>query len=226
MRKAVCLLSGGMDSAVSAAIAKAEGYDIIPLTFQYKQRHIRELESAKKLVRYFGLKGHKIFNIDLKQIGCSALTDELKVPEGKSLEEIRDGKIPVTYVPARNTIFLSIALAYAEVVGAEAIFIGVNHMDSSGYPDCRPEYLKRFREMANVATKAAVEGRPIRIDAPLLEMTKADVVKKGAELSVPFELTWSCYQGGKRACGVCDSCTLRLAGFAEAGKTDPLEYRK
>jgi 7-cyano-7-deazaguanine synthase len=224
--KAVCLLSGGMDSAVSAAIAKAEGYDIIPLTFQYNQRHIRELESAKKLVRYFGFKEHKIFNIDLKQIGCSALTDKMKVPENKSLAKIRERKIPVTYVPARNTIFLSIALAYAEVVGAESIFIGVNHMDSSGYPDCRPEYLKRFQEMANVATKAAVEGRPIRIDAPLLEMTKADIVKKGAELSVPFELTWSCYQGGKRACGVCDSCTLRLAGFAEAGIFDPLEYEK
>jgi 7-cyano-7-deazaguanine synthase len=224
--KAVCLLSGGMDSAVSAAIAKAEGYDIIPVTVQYKQRHIRELESAKKLVRYFGFKEHKIFNIDLKQIGGSALTDKMKVPENKSLAKIRERKIPVTYVPARNTIFLSIALAYAEVVGAESIFIGVNHMDSSGYPDCRPEYLKRFQEMANVATKAAVEGRPIRIDAPLLEMTKADIVKKGAELHVPFELTWSCYQGGKRACGVCDSCTLRLAGFAEAGIVDPLEYRK
>jgi 7-cyano-7-deazaguanine synthase len=226
MRKAVCLLSGGMDSAVSAAIAKAEGYEIVPLTVQYNQRHIRELDSAKKLVRYFGSQKHKIFNIDLKQIGCSALTDKIKVPKGKSLEDIKSGGIPVTYVPARNTIFLSIALAYAEVVGAEAIFIGVNHTDSSGYPDCRPTYLKRFQEMANVATKAGVEGRHIRIEAPLLEMTKADIVRKGMELHVPFELTWSCYQGGKYACGVCDSCTLRLAGFSDAGKTDPLEYRK
>lgn len=224
--KAVCLLSGGMDSAVSAAIAKSEGYEVVPLTFQYNQRHIRELESAKKLVRYFGFKEHKIFDIDLKQIGGSALTDKMEVPEGKRLEDIKNGGIPVTYVPARNTIFLSIALAYAEVVGAEAIFIGVNHTDSSGYPDCRPEYLKRFQGMANVATKAAVEGRPMRIEAPLLGMTKADIVKKGAELNVPFELTWSCYLGGKRACGACDSCTLRLAGFSEAGKTDPLEYEK
>jgi 7-cyano-7-deazaguanine synthase len=226
MRKAVCLLSGGMDSAVSAAIAKSEGYEVAALTVQYNQRHIRELESAKKLVRHFGFPEHKIFDIDLKQIGGSALTDDIKVPEGKSLAEIRDGKIPVTYVPARNTIFLSIALAYAETACADAIFIGVNHTDSSGYPDCRPAYLKKYQEMANVATKAAVEGKPVRIMAPLLEMTKADIVRRGLELSVPFELTWSCYSGRERACGVCDSCTLRLAGFSEAGTADPLEYEK
>jgi len=226
MKKAVCLLSGGMDSAVCAAIAKSEGYDVVPLTIQYNQRHIRELDAAKKLVRYFGFREHKIFDIDLKRIGGSALTDEMKVPEGKSLEEIKNGRIPATYVPARNTIFLSIALAYAEVAGADAIFIGVNHMDSSGYPDCRPTYLKKYQEMADLATKRAVEGRPTKIMAPLSEMTKADIVKKGAQLHVPFELAWSCYSGRKKACGVCDSCTLRLAGFSEAGMTDPLEYEK
>jgi 7-cyano-7-deazaguanine synthase len=178
------------------------------------------------LVRYFGFKEHKIFDIDLKQIGGSALTDEIKVPEGKSLEDIKNGGIPATYVPARNTIFLSIALAYAEVAGADAIYLGVNHMDSSGYPDCRPEYLKRFQEMADLATKRAVEGRPIKIMAPLSEMTKTDIVRTGAQLHVPFELTWSCYSGRKKACGVCDSCKLRLAGFSEAGMTDPLEYEK
>jgi 7-cyano-7-deazaguanine synthase len=224
MKKAVCLLSGGMDSAVAAAIAKADGYDVTPLTIRYNQRHIRELDSAKSLVRYFGFKEHRIFDIDLKQIGGSALTDKMKVPEGKSLREIKNGDIPVTYVPARNTIFLSVALAYAEVAGAEAILIGANHVDSSGYPDCRPEYLKKYQEMANLATKRAVEGRPIKIIAPLIEMTKADIVKKGTELHVPFELTWSCYSGRKKACGVCDSCKLRKAGFSEAGIADMLEY--
>ncbi|MBN2014113.1 MAG: 7-cyano-7-deazaguanine synthase QueC [Candidatus Altiarchaeota archaeon] len=225
--RAVCLLSGGMDSAVSIAVAIKRGFDVYPLTFQYNQKNIRELDSAKKLVRYFALPQHKIFNIDLKQIGGSALTDNIEVPTGKSPEEIRRrGEIPITYVPARNTIFLSIALAYAEVVDADSIFIGVNSIDSSGYPDCRPEYLKRFQALSDVATKKTMEDKPIGIQAPLLEMTKADIVRKGMQLGVPFQLTWSCYKKGEKACGVCDSCILRLNGFKEAGYEDPLEYER
>jgi 7-cyano-7-deazaguanine synthase len=221
--KAVCLLSGGMDSAVAAAIAKAAGYGLYALSFQYNQRHSRELEAAKELVISLGVLEHKIFHIDLRQIGGSALTDEIAVPAGR--KKI-GGDIPATYVPARNTIFLSIALAYAEVVDADAVFIGANSVDYSGYPDCRPEYFKKFQELADVATKKTAEGRRIKVEAPLLQMTKADIVRKGLGLSVPFESTWSCYQGRKKACGVCDSCILRLNGFAEAGVKDPLEYEK
>jgi 7-cyano-7-deazaguanine synthase len=227
MKKAVCLLSGGMDSAVATAIAKSRGYGIYALTFQYKQRNIRELDKAKEMVRYFKIREHKNFKIDLRQIGGSAMTDEIEVPTGKNIKEIRErGEIPVTYVPARNTIFLSIALAYAEVSDAENIFTGVNSLDSSGYPDCRPEYMKRFQDLADVATKKTVEDNRIKIEAPLLKMTKADIVRKGMELKVPFELTWSCYNDGEKACGRCDSCTLRLEGFKEAGYEDPLEYVK
>jgi len=226
MKRAVCLLSGGMDSAVATAIAKFRGYEIYPLTFQYKQKNIRELDSAKKLVIYFKFRKHNIFNIDLKQIGGSALTDRLEIPTGRTVDEIKRGEIPITYVPARNTIFLSIALGYAEVLDADSIFIGANYLDSSGYPDCRSEYMKKFQELANLATKRAVNGKLIEIEYPLINMGKAEIVKKGMELGVPFELTWSCYNDREKACGECDSCVLRLDGFKENGYEDPLEYEK
>ena len=217
---AVCLLSGGMDSAVSCAIAKSQGYEIYPLTVGYNQRNSYELDMAKKLAIYFSDKPHKIFQIDLRQIGGSALTDQIEVPE-----EGGEG-IPATYVPARNTIFLSIALAYAEIVDADAIFIGVNSMDYSGYPDCRPKYIEKYQEMANLATKRGIEGDPIKICAPLQNMSKKEIVEKGLELSVPFKDTWSCYRAGKTACNRCDSCRLRLEGFEAAGSKDPIEYEK
>ncbi len=227
MKKAVCLLSGGMDSAVAAAIAKSRGCEIYALTVHYNQRNIRELDSAKKLARYFRVREHKIFEIDLTQIGGSALTDEMEIPTGKTVDEIRKSEeIPVTYVPARNTIFLAIALAYAEVVDAGSIYIGVNSLDSSGYPDCRIEYMKKFQELSDKATKRAVEGNPIKIEYPLINMNKAGIVRKGMGLKAPFEFTRSCYGNGEKACGRCDSCTLRLNGFKEAGYTDPTEYVK
>ena len=214
--KAVCLISGGMDSAVAAAIAKKEGYEIYALSFNYGQRNRKELHAAKEIAKWLGAK-HKIIEANLRQIGGSALTDDIEVPE-------HGEGIPITYVPARNTIFLSFALAYAEVIDADAIFIGVNAVDYSGYPDCRPEYIEAFQKMANLATKRGVEGRPIKIVAPLLYMSKAEIVKKGMELGVPFEKTWSCYREGEKACGRCDSCRLRLKAFKEAGYEDPLEY--
>lgn len=227
MKRAVCLLSGGMDSAVASAIAKSEGYELFALTFLYNQRNIRELDSANKLVIHFEIQKHMVFNIDLRQIGGSALTDSLDMPAGKSADEIRgDNEIPITYVPARNTIFLSIALGYAEAVDADSIFIGANYMDSSGYPDCRPGYLKKFQEMADLATKRAVGGNPIGIEYPLIDMNKAEIVKRGMALRVPFGLTWSCYNDGEKACGECDSCALRLNAFKEAGYEDPIEYEK
>jgi len=224
--KAVCLLSGGIDSSVATGIAKAAGYEIYALTFRYNQRHIRELESATKLARFFGVEEHKILDLDLGKIGGSALTSPIEVPEGKTVERIKSGGIPVTYVPARNTIFLSYGLAYAEVINANFIFIGANYVDCPGYPDCRPEYFGKFQEMANLATKRAVEGSPVKIKYPLIAMSKAEIIKKGHELGVPFELTWSCYKGGEKACGKCDSCILRLKGFEEAGYEDPLVYDK
>ena len=219
--KAVALLSGGLDSATSMAIAISQGYEVYPLTISYGQRHLREIESAGKIARYYGL-NLKTVTVDLRSIGGSSLTDDITVPENR-IEEI--GKdIPVTYVPARNTIFLSIALGYAEVIGAEKIFIGVNALDYSGYPDCRPEYIEEFNRLSRLATKAGVEGKNIEIVAPLIRMTKSEIIKKGMELKVPYDLTWSCYRGGKRACGKCDSCLLRLKGFMEAGYEDPIEY--
>jgi len=214
--KAVCLISGGMDSAVAGAIAKNRGYEIHSLSFDYGQRNRRELQAARDIAAWLG-GGHKIIKVDLRQIGGSALTDDIDVPE-------QGEGIPVTYVPARNTIFLSLALAYAEVIGADAIFIGVNAIDYSGYPDCRPEYIEAFQNLANLATKRGVEGKPIKIEAPLLYMSKADIVRKGVEMGVPFEKTWSCYREGEKACGRCDSCRLRLKAFKEAGFEDPLEY--
>lgn len=214
-----------MDSAVCAGIAKEQGYELYALTFDYGQRHKREVESARKIARFYKVMEHKILKIDLSQIGGSALTDEIEVPTGKTVEEIRSSKeIPLTYVPARNTLLLSFALAYAEVVGADAIFIGANHLDYSGYPDCRPEYYRAFQEMANLATKRGVEGHPVEIRYPIIELDKKGIVKKGMALGVPFELTWSCYKGEEKACGRCDSCVLRLNGFKEAGYEDPIEY--
>jgi len=226
MKRAICLLSGGVDSAVASAIAKDHGYEIYAITFDYGQRHKKEIECAKKLAEFFRVREHKIFRIDLNEIGNSALTSNKKIPE-RGIEEIKNSRqIPETYVPARNTIMLSFALAYAEVKGADAIFIGANCIDYSGYPDCRPEYFKKFQEMADLATKRGVEGRKIRIETPVIEMNKADIIKKGFELGVPFQYTWSCYRGGEKACGKCDSCVLRLNGFKEAGFRDPIEYEE
>ena len=225
MKKAVCLLSGGMDSAVAAAIAKAEGYDIYALSFDYGQRHKKELECSGELAEWLGAKEHRILSIGLGALGGSALTSGAEVPTAKGYDEIKSSKeIPATYVPARNTIFLSYALAYAEVLDAQAVYIGANCMDYSGYPDCRPEYLEKFQELADLATRRGVAGERIKIEAPLIRMSKEEIVKKAVELKVPLECTWSCYKGGALACGRCESCVLRLKGFEGAGIRDPLGY--
>ncbi|MBC7080990.1 MAG: 7-cyano-7-deazaguanine synthase QueC [Thermoplasmatales archaeon] len=216
MGKVVCLLSGGVDSAVASAIAKSRGYELYTLTFDYGQRHKKEIRCAGEIAKWLNSK-HKLIKADLRQIGGSALTDNIEVPEEAE-------GIPPTYVPARNTIFLSYALAYAELIDANSIFIGANVVDYSGYPDCREEYLKAFQNMANLATKRGVEGKGIKIEAPILYLTKGEIIKKGLELGVPFEKTWSCYRGGKKACGRCSSCKIRLKGFNEAGIEDPIEY--
>lgn len=224
MKKAVVLISGGLDSATTAAIAKSEGYDIYALSFDYGQRHSREIDSAKAVAKSLGAKDHLIISFDMRKIGGSALTADIDVPLDRETDEMSEG-IPVTYVPARNTIFLSFALSYAETIGAEDIFIGVNQIDYSGYPDCREEFIKAFEKTANLATKAGVEGTSkFCIKTPLIKLTKADTIKKGLELGVDYSLTWSCYSGGELACGRCDSCKLRLAGFAQVGTKDPLKY--
>jgi len=223
-RRAVVLLSGGLDSTTAFAVARAEGFDCYALSFDYGQRHDRELDSARRLAAALGAKEHLVLRLDLRAIGGSALTADIPVPKGRSHEAMGTG-IPVTYVPARNTIFLSHALAWAEVLESQDIFIGVNMYDFSGYPDCRAEYIEAFERMANLATKAGVEGRSrLTIHTPLIRMTKAQIVKRGAELGVDFGLTWSCYepQPDGRACGACDSCLLRQKGFAEAGLRDPV----
>lgn len=228
MKKAVVLLSGGLDSAATLAIAKREGYVCHALSFAYGQRHSRELESAKQVSASLGAAEHLILTLDLRSIGGSALTADIPVPKGRRAEEIARG-IPVTYVPARNTIFLAHALAWAEVLGAEDIFFGANVIDHSGYPDCRREYLDAFEKMANLATKAGVEGQSLfRIHTPLIRMTKAEIIKRGHALGVDFGLTWSCYEptADGRACGLCDSCLLRKKGFAEAGLADPLPHAR
>ncbi len=222
--RAVVLLSGGMDSATALAIARAEGLDVIALTVDYGQRHRREIDAARKVAKHFGVRDHRIVSLDLTAIGGSALTDKaIRVPEQRRIEEIGQG-IPVTYVPARNAIFLSYALGLAEATGSKAIYIAANILDSSGYPDCRPEFYQAFQEMARLGTKRGVEGDVIEIRTPLIAMTKADIVRKGQELGVPWKMTWSCYLGGDKGCGVCDSCQLRLKGFREAGVKDPLPY--
>lgn len=224
--KAVILLSGGVDSTTTMAIAKSEGCELYAMSINYGQRHRLELENAKKVASYFNAKEHMIADVDLRGIGGSALTSGLSVPKDRSVEDMGHG-IPVTYVPARNTIFLSMALSWAEVIGADAIFLGVNVLDYSGYPDCRPEYIKAFENMANLATRAGVEGiNRISIKTPLINMTKAEIIKKGIELGVDFSITHSCYDPSAEgiACGRCDSCLLRKKGFIEAGVTDPIKY--
>jgi 7-cyano-7-deazaguanine synthase len=224
VKKAVCLLSGGLDSAVTAFIAKKQGYDIYALSFRYGQRHTKELACAKKISNAVGAKNHLILSIDLSKIGESSLlaSSPETIPD-HPIKEI--GKnIPTTYVPGRNTIFLSYALAYAETIDAEAIFLGVNAVDYSAYPDCRPRYIQTIQQLARVATRQGVQGRPVHIKTPLLHLSKAEIVKKGARLHVPFSKTWSCYRGGKKACGRCDSCRLRLKGFQDAHLQDPIPY--
>ena len=225
-KKAVVLSSGGIDSTTAMAIARSEGFEVYSLSFHYGQRHAIELESAQRAGKALGAKEHLIVDVDLTKIGGSALTGEFEVPKGRMNEEMQR-EIPLTYVPGRNTLFLSYAMAWAEVVGAADIFIGVNAIDYSGYPDCRPEFIKAFEEMANLATKAGVEGRiQFRINAPLIQMTKAEIIRKGVELGLDYSMTMSCYdpsQEGK-ACGQCDSCILRRKGFQEAGVPDPTSY--
>ncbi|MHB8587169.1 MAG: 7-cyano-7-deazaguanine synthase QueC [Thermoplasmatota archaeon] len=221
---AVCLLSGGLDSCVAAAVAKDRGFEIVALSFDYGQRHIRELESAQAVAKALGALRHERVRVDLGTLGGSALTDRrIDVPKDRDTAMMAS-EIPVTYVPARNTIFLSYALAVAEIAKASDIFIGANALDYSGYPDCRPEYFEAFRAMGQLATKSGVEGAELRIEVPLLELTKADIVRLGMRLHAPLHLTWSCYEGGSVACGRCDSCKLRLKGFAEAGVPDPIPY--
>jgi 7-cyano-7-deazaguanine synthase len=228
MPKAVCLLSGGLDSSTVLAFARRAGYACHALSFDYGQRHRAELAAATRVAEALGAVEHKTAMIDLRLFGGSALTADITVPKHGSVDELSTA-IPVTYVPARNTIFLSFALAYAEVLGAKDIFIGVNALDYSGYPDCRPEYIEAFTRMANLATKAGVEStESYRIHTPLSELSKAGIIRLGVELGLDFRLTHSCYDPdvAGRPCGHCDSCLLRLKGFAEAGLEDPLEYQR
>ncbi|HWB09754.1 MAG TPA: 7-cyano-7-deazaguanine synthase QueC [Pirellulales bacterium] len=224
-RPAVVLVSGGLDSATTLAIARADGFDVFALSFRYGQRHQVELAAAAKVTAAAGVREHRIVDIDLSQFGGSALTSDLPVPKGRSAQEMSEG-IPITYVPARNTVFLSLALAWAEAVGASDVYIGVNAIDYSGYPDCRPEYIAAFERLANLATKAGVEGTHFHIHAPLIALTKADIIRRGLQLGVDYSLTSSCYSpaAGGRSCGRCDACLLRLAGFREAGIEDPIVY--
>ena len=226
-KKAVVLSSGGIDSTTVMAIAKQEGFEIYGLSFFYEQRHSVEIEAARKVADVMGVKKHLIIDIDLKKIGGSALTDNnLNVPKHRNIQRMPD-EIPVTYVPARNTIFLSYALAWSEVLQSSDIFIGVNAIDYSGYPDCRPEYIEAFERMANLATKAGVEGKTkLKIRTPLIHMTKAEIIKKGVDLGVDFSLTHSCYDPSSDglACGECDSCIIKKQGFKEAGIIDPTQY--
>lgn len=224
--KAVVLLSGGLDSATTLAIAAEEGFETSAITFRYGQRHGVELEAAKQVVEAARVADQIEIEIDLRRIGGSALTDDIEVPKARDVEQMAEG-IPVTYVPARNTVFLSFALAWAEVLGADDIFIGVNSLDYSGYPDCRPEYVAAYEVMANLATKRGVEGQHLTIHTPLIDLTKAEIIAKGIELGVDYGLTRSCYDPTPEgeACGECDSCQLRLKGFSENGLVDPAPYR-
>lgn len=225
-RPAVLLLSGGLDSATTGAIARSQGFELYALSFDYGQRHRFELESARRVAEALGVRRHALVQIDLGQFGSSALTADIAVPKDRSADEMEEG-IPVTYVPARNTVFLSLALAYAEVLGAADIFLGVNAVDYSGYPDCRPEYIAAFERLANLATKAGVEGRlQFRIHTPLIRWSKAEIIRAGSQLQVDYSLTHSCYDptAAGLSCGRCDACLLRRKGFAEAGLEDPIAY--
>ncbi|MHB8632788.1 MAG: 7-cyano-7-deazaguanine synthase QueC [Thermoplasmatota archaeon] len=221
-RKAVVLLSGGLDSCVAAAMAKSEGSQLVALSFDYAQRHRKELLAARKVARALGAR-HVILKVPINKLGHSALTDR-SIPVPDTPERLIGSRIPSTYVPARNTIFLAFALGLAEVEGADTILLGANAVDYSGYPDCRPEYLAAFEAMANLATKAGVEGKGVKLKAPLLHMSKQEIVRAGFELNAPLHLTWSCYRGGAKACGRCESCRLRKQGFALANRVDPIPY--
>jgi len=225
MTPAVVLLSGGLDSAVTLALALTEGFEPVALSFDYGQRHRVELAAARRVAEAFQVRDHRVAQFDLRVFGGSALTGDITVPKAYSPREMANG-IPVTYVPARNTIFLSYALALAEVIGCADIFLGINALDYSGYPDCRPEFLLAFEHLASVATKAGVEGTRFKVHAPLLTLSKADIIRKGTAIGVNFLLTYSCYdpRADGAACGGCDSCQLRLAGFREAGLVDPIRY--
>ena len=228
VKKAVVLLSGGLDSATVLAIARNQGYELYALSFAYGQRHAWELEAAKRVAASIGVAQHRTAQFDLRIFGGSALTDDIAVPKGRSTDAMSHG-IPITYVPARNTIFLSFALALAEVLGASDIFIGVNALDYSGYPDCRPEFIEAFEKMANLATKAGVEGsQSLKIHTPLIALSKAEIIAKGIELGVDYALTSSCYDPSPSGapCGQCDSCLLRQKGFRENGMEDPLAYTR
>lgn len=226
--RAIVLLSGGLDSTTALAIAEDLGYETCALTFRYGQRHLIEVQCARQIAAKARVAQHVIVDIDLRRFGGSALTTEIPVPKGRPIEEMGHG-IPITYVPARNTIFLSFALAWAEVLDASDIFIGVNALDYSGYPDCRPEYIEAYQQMANLATKAGVEGtQKLKIHTPLINMSKADIIKRGVELGVDYSMTSTCYDPSSEAeaCGECDACVLRLKGFSENGMNDPGRYRK
>lgn len=228
MRKAVVLVSGGLDSATTLAMAVATGYEAHALTVDYGQRHHAELEAAARVATALGAASHRVVRVDLGGFGGSALTDpDLEVPQARDRAAIEAGGIPITYVPARNTVMLSVALSLAETLGAFDLFTGVNAVDYSGYPDCRPEFVRAFEDLANVATRAGVEGRRFRVQAPLINMTKAEIVRAGTGLGVDYGLTVSCYSADEagRACGTCDACLLRREGFAEAGLEDPTRYR-
>jgi 7-cyano-7-deazaguanine synthase len=225
--KAIVLSSGGIDSTTAMAIAKSKGKEIYALSFRYGQRHSKELEASQKVVKALGAKAHKILDIDLRQFGGSALTDDIKVPKHDSLDDIQGKDIPITYVPARNTIFLSYAMAWAEVLKATSIYIGVTAVDYSGYPDCRPKFIAAFEKMANLATKTGVTKEAIlKIKTPLIHLSKAEIIKTGVKLGVDYSLTLSCYDPDEqgRSCGRCDSCLHRIKGFKEAGIKDPTPY--
>lgn len=227
-RKAVVLLSGGLDSTTVLAVAKKQGFDAHAISFRYGQRHAVELEAARRVASALGVEGHVICDIDLRAFGGSALTADVDVPKHDTADELPVGEIPITYVPARNTVFLSFALAYAEVIGSTDIFIGVSALDYSGYPDCRPEFISAYEQMANLATRAGVEGEKVSIHAPLINLTKAETVELGMRLGVDYSLTLSCYDPDPagRSCGHCDSCLLRRRGFSEVGLVDPISYRE
>ncbi len=227
MKRAVVLLSGGLDSTTTLAIAIEQGYEAYPLSFDYGQRHQIEIDAASRIAESLGAKEHRVAKIDMRMFGGSALTDNVGVPKNRSETEIADG-IPVTYVPARNTVFLAYALGWAEIIPAADIFIGVNAIDYGGYPDCRPEFIEAFETLANLGTKAGVEGRRFQIHAPLIKFSKAEIVRKALELDVDLSLTRTCYDPSPTglACGECDSCLLRLKGFREAGIEDPIRYAR